>query len=148
MRLEERLEDGFWRAVPLMLVLAAGGCATAPKKAGAGGPAYANLIGTYELIPALKPTRGVTARMRVSSQDGREFTVGAADASGDPKRDWSGRGVIDGAEGYYDWAFGDGKKGRTTFRIDSQGRLQGQVRGAGIDWDYIGRRVEGAISLP
>lgn len=96
------------------------------------------LTGIYALFPANNPSGGPTARMSISSRQGREFTVGIAKPTGNPKYDWEGRGVIDGDEGYYDWVFEDGKRGRTTIRIDSAGQLRGQVRGAGIDWDYIG----------
>jgi hypothetical protein len=52
---------------------------------------------------------------------------------------WSGEGRIDGNEGYYNWIFADGKTGRTTFTINADGTLTGQVRGAGLDWLYLAR---------
>lgn len=53
---------------------------------------------------------------------------------------WSGEGDFDGTRGFYDWVFADGKRGRTTLQMDSNGTLHGQVRGAGIDWDYMAMR--------
>lgn len=53
---------------------------------------------------------------------------------------WTAQGVFDGTNGYYDWVFTDGRRGRTTIRMDASGALHGQVRGAGIDWDYVATR--------
>ncbi len=146
--LNESSEVRLWRVVPLMLLLAATGCSTSSRKADARDPAYADLTGTYALFQADNPAQGPIGHMRISSQQGRKFSVGIAEPTGNPKVDWEGRGVIDGDKGYYDWDFPDGKKGRTTISIDSKGQLRGQVRGTKINWDYIGRREEGAIRLP
>lgn len=54
--------------------------------------------------------------------------------------DWKGSGADNKNKGYYDWVFTDGKKGRTTFRIDKSGNLHGKVRGSGINWDYVACR--------
>ena len=37
---------------------------------------------------------------------------------------------------------------RTTFTIDKDGNLVGQVRGAGLDWNCIATRKEGPIRMP
>jgi len=81
-------------------------------------------------------------RMKIWNQLGNTFMVGIADPSGHPRNDWEGRGVIEGDRGYYDWVFGDGKTGRTTFTVDKEGYIHGQVRGGGLNWDYVGRKLE------
>jgi len=53
---------------------------------------------------------------------------------------WRGHGTFDGQRGYYDWLFTNGKAGRTTIQLLRPGVLAGQVRGGGIDWDYIATR--------
>lgn len=55
-------------------------------------------------------------------------------------QDWSGEGVFDGSEGYYDWKFKSGNEGRTTIYIDSDGNLFGDVKGQITPWTYIGTR--------
>jgi hypothetical protein len=86
--------------------------------------------------------------MRISKQSGNQFLIGIAYPIGDPAIDWKGSGVVDGNDGYYDWVFPDGKKGRTTFRIDKFGNLHGMVRGSGIDWDYEAQREIEVIQPP
>jgi hypothetical protein len=105
-----------------------------------------NLTGTYSLH-YIQGSASV-ATMKIWGQVGSTFLVGAAKPTGRPELDWDGRGFIDGDRGYYDWTFRDGKKGRTTFFIDREGNLHGQVRGAGLDWNYIGRRVREAEKAP
>lgn len=61
--------------------------------------------------------------------------------TGNPAYDWTGRGKVTGNSGSYTWRFEDGKTGQTTFRVDKAGNLHGQVRGSGINWDYIGRKI-------
>src|SRR5262245_20527434 len=82
--------------------------------------------------------------MKIWNQRGNTFQVGMANPTGLPAVDWEGRGVIEGDRGHYDWIFGDGKVGRTTFTVDKNGHIHGQVRGSGIDWDYFGRRADDA----
>jgi predicted Ser/Thr protein kinase len=53
---------------------------------------------------------------------------------------WAAAGEFDGKKGYYSWEFADAKSGKTTLFVDDKGRLHGQVRGSGIDWDYIAAR--------
>lgn len=81
-------------------------------------------------------------RMKIWNHVGNKFQVGIADPSGHASIDWEGHGVFDGDRGYYDWIFPDGKSGRTTFTVDKDGALHAQVRGGGIDWDYVGRPWE------
>jgi hypothetical protein len=81
----------------------------------------------------------VVGYMKISAQRGSKFSIGIASPTGNPTQDWKGDGVVKGDEGYYDWVFTDGKKGRTTFNIDEAGNLHGKVRGSGINWDYVAR---------
>lgn len=106
-----------------------------------------DIAGTYLLYREGDMHGRVLAKMRIKDQEGRLFKIGIAVPTGDPARDWQGRGLIRGAEGLYDWGFGDGKRGRTTFFIDNAGYLHGQVRGSGINWDYVALRQEGPISV-
>jgi hypothetical protein len=108
------------------------------------GPKSPDLTGIYTLHNAAGQA---LALMRISNVRGSEFAVGIAEPTGNPGIDWKGHGTIHGKDGHYDWTFPDGKQGRTTIRIDADGNLVGQVRGAGIDWDYVGKRREGPVRL-
>ena len=90
----------------------------------------------------------VAGYMRISEQHSNQFLISIAYPTGDPAMDWKGNGVVKGAEGYYDWVFTDGKKGRTTFRIDKTGNLHGKVRGSRINWDYEAQREIKVIQPP
>lgn len=79
--------------------------------------------------------------MRISGQQGNTFSVGIASPTGNPSVDWDGEGSIQGNTGSYSWRFKDGKTGRTTFKMDNAGNLHGQVRGAGVSWDYMARKL-------
>ena len=112
-------------------------------------PEQADLVGSYALYtPNANPEGTAVAMMRIVSQDGKRFVIRIAAPTGNPSVDWQGKGVIDGKEGHYDWVFPNGWSGRTTITIDASGHLKGQVRGSGIDWDYIGKRVEGPVKMP
>jgi len=104
-----------------------------------------DMTGNYVLYRAGNMYGTVVGYMRITEQRGNQFSVGIAVPSGNPSQDWKGNGVINGLEGYYDWVFGDGKRGRTTFRIDQAGNLHGVVRGSGVNWDYEALRAEGPI---
>ena len=78
--------------------------------------------------------------MKISEQHGNQFLISIAYPTGDPAIDWKGSGVVNGNTGYYDWVFTDGKKGRTTFRIDKSGNLHGYVKGSDLNWKYVARR--------
>jgi len=103
-----------------------------------------NLTGTYALSHKGDTGAVGIARMKIWNQQGDSFLVGIAELANHPAVDWEGRGVFDGERGHYDWVFPDGKKGRTTFTVDKDGHIHGQVRGGGIDWNYVGRRMEKA----
>jgi len=96
--------------------------------------------GTYVLYREGDLLGKVVGYMRIGEQRGNQFLIGTAYPTGDAKKDWNGSGVVAGSEGYYDWVFTDGKKGRTTFMIDKAGNLHGKVRGSGINWDYVAQR--------
>lgn len=98
-----------------------------------------NITGNYALYQKGN-TGKVVGHMRISGQSGNKFSIGIASPTGNPANDWEGEGVIEGSGGYYSWRFKDGKTGRTTFSIDQAGNLHGQVRGSGINWDYVARR--------
>lgn len=69
--------------------------------------------------------------MKIKAVEGDQISV-----SGD---DWEGLGTTNGKQGYYDWKFTDGRQGRTTFLIKSDGTLEAHVSGPGIDWWYLAR---------
>jgi len=99
-----------------------------------------DLSGTYALYQKGKEYKGVAGYMTINQQSGNNFSVGIASPTGNPAIDWSGQGSVQGSSGYYSWNFQDGKTGQTTFTIDNNGNLHGQVRGSGVNWDYIARR--------
>ena len=103
-------------------------------------PRPVDITGNYVLYREGDLLGKVVGYMRISAQRGSQFSIGIASPTGDPTQDWKGDGVIEGAGGYYGWVFNDGKRGRTTFRIDNSGNLHGKVRGSGINWDYVARR--------
>jgi hypothetical protein len=96
-----------------------------------------DLTGLYSLAYKGSDGSGVV-QMKIWNQTGDTFRVGIAVMTGNPSVDWEGRGVIDGDRGHYNWTFPDGKSGTTTFTLDKDGRIHDQVRGGGIDWDYVG----------
>jgi len=109
---------------------------------------HLDLVGTYAIYPKGEVTPGPFAMLNISAQRGGQFLVGIALPTGNPSVDWEGHGAIEGEKGYYDWTFPDGKKGRTTITVTADGNLLGEVRGAGIDWDYVGKRLEGPVKAP
>ncbi len=106
-----------------------------------------DITGSYVLYREGDMNGRALAKMRIANQRGNHFQVGSSRRTGDPARDWQGRGVINGAEGYYDWEFEDGKKGRTLFIFDKSGYLHGHVRGSGINWKYVAQRKEGPVRI-
>lgn len=83
---------------------------------------------TYSLYRIDNRSRLITT-MTIFNQQGNSFRI-----QGDR---WDGTGNINGTQGYYDWRFLDGRTGRTTFTVQSDGSLIGHVQGSGIDWVYI-----------
>ncbi|HOB51572.1 MAG TPA: hypothetical protein PK176_12625 [Acidobacteriota bacterium] len=99
-----------------------------------------DLTGVYALYHADGGSGRVEGYMRITQTGDHAFTVGIAIRTGDPAMDWQGNGEVTGTQGYYDWRFDDGKSGRTTFTIDPDGTLHGQVQGSGLNWRYVARK--------
>ena len=99
-----------------------------------------DLTGVYALYNEGNASGKIEGYMRITGQNGARFTVGIASRTGDPGKDWTGSGEVSGNGGYYDWRFDDGKTGRTTFVIDQDGTLHGQVQGSGLNWRYVARK--------
>jgi regulation of enolase protein 1 (concanavalin A-like superfamily) len=90
-----------------------------------------NLSGQWFLRPQNRPSSSPTTSMRIQL-NGRRLLV---EGSG-----WTGEGEFDGQRGFYNWRFTDGKIGRTDIYLDDKGVLHGQVRGSGLDWDFMATR--------
>lgn len=90
----------------------------------------------YERLGGLHghPEKGLITRMEIFGQKGNTFSVRGV------QQDWGGQGKLNGMEGYYDWKFGNGKTGRTTFTVNTDGTIKGHVLGSGIDWVYIAKK--------
>jgi len=110
-------------------------------------PMAVDITGVYILYKEGDMNGRVLAKMHIANQRGNAFQIGNTRRTGNPARDWQGRGFIEGAEGYYDWEFKDGKKGRTLFIFDKSGLLHGHVRGSGINWKYVAQRKEGPVRI-
>jgi hypothetical protein len=105
--------------------------ATAPE---APVPVAQNVEGTYDLYDVGKPSVGVVNRMTIYNQSGSSFSI-----LGDG---WMGTGWVSGGNGYYDWRFSDGRRGRTTISVRSDGTIDGRVQGPGdkeLNWSYIAK---------
>ena len=89
--------------------------------------AKSKITGAWELWHEGQPRGKPVTAMRIKA-DGTNIVVNG--------QGWTGRGSFDGQRGYYDWQFTDGKRGRTTIRLDADGKLHGEVRGSGLDWNY------------
>src|SRR5262245_58122768 len=90
-----------------------------------------DLTGVYSLAHKGSPDAGIV-QLKIWNQKGKTFSIGIDIVTGNRGVDWEGRGVIEGERGYYDWTFPDGKSGRTTFLVDKNGHIHGEVRGGGI----------------
>lgn len=91
-----------------------------------------SIAGSYELRRAEEPDGQVVTRMVITAWKGKTFLVRGVG--------WVGMGQLAGDTGYYDWKFDDGKVGRTTFEVTTDGLLKGHVLGSGLDWWYLARR--------
>jgi len=92
-----------------------------------------DISGVWKCRPANRPNSSTFNTMKIK-QSGNKITVKGIG------QDWSGKGEFEGDEGYYDWKFSNGNKGRTTIYIDSKGNLFGEVKGQITPWTYIGTR--------
>src|SRR3954467_7999776 len=63
-------------------------------------PDLTYLTGTYDLYRLENPSSGAIGTMTVRVRRGSDIFVRGAD--------WTGTGIIDGKQGYYDWKFDDG----------------------------------------
>jgi hypothetical protein len=72
--------------------------------------------------------------MAITAEAGNEFSIRGLDEA------WSGEGRVGGDSGYYNWTFANGQTGKTTFTINSDGTLKGEVRGQINPWTYLARR--------
>jgi len=72
-------------------------------------------------------------KMAITAGAEKDFSIRGLDQA------WSGKGRIDGNNGYYNWEFVTGERGRTTFTINSNGTLKGEVRGEIAPWTYLAR---------
>jgi len=111
-------------------------------------PSPLDISGNYVLYREGDLFGKVAGYMMISEQYGNQFLISIAYPTGDPTMDWKGSGMVNGNKGYYDWVFTDGKKGRTTFRIEKSGNLHGMVRGSGINWDYVAQQEVEVIQPP
>lgn len=89
--------------------------------------------GIYYLYHLEKPASGVVSVMTITLRDNVLLVQGN-------NEDWKGKGRINGIHGYSDFKYKDGRKGRTTFTVNSDGTLKGHVVGSGEDWWYVARR--------
>lgn len=98
------------------------------------GRAADSISGTYSLYRLEAPDKGPVGKMVITAFRGEKFLIRGAE--------WVGEGKVEGEQGYYDWKFDDGRTGRTTFIINSDGTLKGHVLGSGLDWWYLARRSQ------
>jgi hypothetical protein len=92
------------------------------------------LSGIYDVFQLDKPALRVTGFFIRSS--GQHFSISGIGQS------WMGQGKADGQSGCYDWQFADGRAGRTDFRINPDGSLQGHAVGPGVDFSFVARRTQ------
>jgi hypothetical protein len=98
------------------------GSAGGAGQAGGDGAAPKSIEGTYVLSRWGDPGATSINRMVIMAREGDGFSVrGSNDA-------WSGEGRVDGTGGYYNWVFSTGETGKTTFTINPDGTLKGDVR--------------------
>lgn len=103
------------------------------KGKGPGKPA-ASITGRYQLSFADDLGKKVVTIMTITSSGKNTFFIQGVDQR------WAGVGRVEGTEGFYHWTFDDGKTGRTTFTINPDGSILGNVVGSGQDWRYLARR--------
>jgi hypothetical protein len=99
--------------------------------------------GTYVLSRWGDPGATPITRMVITVRKGTGFSVrreGTGFSVRGLDQAWSGEGRADGKGGYYDWVFVTGQTGNTTFTINPDGTLKGEVRGGIASWTYLARR--------
>jgi hypothetical protein len=98
------------------------------------GKSYRSIEGSYVLSWWGDPGKTPITRMVITAREGNRFSVRGSGQA------WSGEGRVDGKEGYYNWVFATGEKGKTTFTINPDGTLKGEVRGGIPPWTYLALR--------
>lgn len=93
-----------------------------------------SISGIYSLYRLEDSGRSTVGKMVITVQKGGSFLIWGPG--------WGGEGKVEGTQGYYDWKFDDGRTGRTTFVINSDGTLKGHVLGSGLDWWYMAHRAQ------
>jgi hypothetical protein len=101
-----------------------------------------SIEGTY-LLYHWDRQDGIPIRtMAITARAGNGFRVSGVDEA------WSGDGRIEGNTGYYNWVFAGGERGKTTFTINADGTLTGNVQGEVIPWTYLARRTQPPRAVP
>ena len=102
------------------------------------GDSAQSIAGVY-LLYRWEDQAGLPVRkMVITARTGPDFSVRGLDQG------WSGEGRIEGNEGFYLWVFATGERGKTTFTVNSDGSLKGEVRGEIAAWTYLARRSPAA----
>jgi hypothetical protein len=117
------------------LALLTGGPAGAGP-AGQDGKAAKPIEGAYVLSRWGDPAGTPVTRMVITAREGNGFSVRGSDQA------WSGEGRVDGDKGYYNWVFATGERGKTTFTINPDGTLKGEVSGEVTPWTFHARRAK------
>lgn len=95
-------------------------------------PGRASVSSMYALYDLTNPAAGRVTTMSMTDDPAGGFHVSGQDAGG-----WEASGRMEGSQGYYDWRFNDGRTGRTTIVLHSDGTFRGHVVGNGEDWWYL-----------
>jgi hypothetical protein len=119
------MKKAFVLALVFVLMTLSNGCVQKPAP---------SIVGRYDLYRNEHPEKGLRTRMEIFNQKGSSFSVRGIE------QDWGGQGTLNGTEGYYDWKFGDGRTGRTTITVNTDGTITGHVSGSGIDWVYRAKK--------
>jgi hypothetical protein len=126
------MKKAFVSALVFVLMALSYGCGQKP----------ASIEGRYDLYVDGHPEEGVRTHMEIFGQKGNSFSVRGIE------QDWGGQGTLKKTEGYYDWKFGDGRTGRTTITVNSDGTITGHVSGSGLDWVYMAKKKSGEGESP
>ncbi len=106
--------------VTLVILVSALEAADAPKGSG---ETAKSIEGVYSLYRWEDQGGMPIRKMAITARTEKEFSIRGLDEA------WSGEGSIDGNNGYYHWVFVTGERGKSTFKINSDGTLKGEVRG-------------------
>jgi hypothetical protein len=116
-------------ALTVIAMLTGASCsADTPKEAG---ETARSIEGIYVLYRFDTPDGILVCKMGIAARQGSDFRIYGVDQS------WSGEGRIEGSTGYYHWVFVTGQRGKTTFTINPDGTLIGNVQGGVTPWTYL-----------